>query len=432
MQPERGPFLSNPFVARAARWGLLSWSLIGMLALAWVVFRYVLYPIRIIYPPLVVALIVIYLLGPIVDELNRRGLRRGIATLVVYLVVMSAIAAVLTVLVDVIATQVSTFVSHIPGLLRHAQSGVAGAAKRLGVHVDTATLARQFERNGSVFNFLNRLTSFTSGVVHVAFVLVLGPLIAFYLLVDLPRLQRGAVAFVPASRREEVGRMAHDVNGTLGGFFRGQLLVALAMGLVSMFLFWFVGLPYFALLAAITGLFALVPLIGTVIAAIPALFVALTASHDTGGVLHLRGGWPLALATAFVLVAVQELDTRLLSPRVLSRTASRMNPVTILLSLLVGGTLLGLWGMLLAVPVVAAVKVVVLDLWDVRSSWPPRPSEEPALTSPPDTAAPVPPEPSPRRRRAAGSDNGPTRVPAREARRVEGQTRNAPEETRAG
>jgi len=207
--------------------------------------------------------------------------------------------------------------------------------------------------------------------------------------VDLPRLQRGAVAFVPATRRDELGGMAHDVNATLGGFFRGQLLVALAMGLVSMLLFWFIGLPYFALLAAITGLFGLVPLIGTVIAAIPALFVALTAGHGTPGVLHLRGGWPLAVATVIVLVLVQQLDTRLLSPRVLSRTASQMNPVTILLSLLVGGTLLGLWGMLLAVPVVAAVKVVFLHVWDVRSSWPPRPSQEPALTAPPDRAPPT-------------------------------------------
>ena len=388
MPREREPFLSNPFVARAARWGLLAWSLIGMLVLTWLVVRYGLYPIRIIFPPLVVALIVIYLLGPIVDELQRRGLRRGIATLLVYLVVMSAIAAVLIALVSVVASQVSDFVSHIPVLLRHAQSGISSTAKRLGINLDAASLVKQFERHGTVFNFFNRLTSFTSGVVHVAFVLILGPLIAFYLLVDLPRLKRGAEALVPASRREEIGRMAQDVNGTLGGFFRGQLLVALAMGLVSMFLFWLIGLPYFALLGAITGLFGLVPLIGTVIAAIPALFVALTSPHRTGGVIHVPGGWRLALATAIVLVVVQQLDVRLLSPRVLSR-ASQMNPVTVLLSLLVGGTLLGLWGMLLAVPVVAALKVVVLGVWDARSSWPPRPAEEPALTAPPHRAPPT-------------------------------------------
>src|SRR5437764_8591363 len=101
MQTERGPFLSNPFVARAARWGLLAWSLIGVLVLAWVILRYVLYPIRIVFAPLVVALIVIYLLNPMVTVLQRRRLRRGLATLIVYVVVLTAIGVALAYLVQV-------------------------------------------------------------------------------------------------------------------------------------------------------------------------------------------------------------------------------------------------------------------------------------------------------------------------------------------
>jgi predicted PurR-regulated permease PerM len=405
MQPERGPFLSNPFVARAARWGLLAWSLIGVLVLAWVILRFVLYPIRIVFPPLVVALIVIYLLNPIVSELHRRGVRRGLATLVVYVVVLSIVGVALAYLAQVVAGQVSDFVSRIPELLARAQHGLGTVSHRLGLNLDSKAVVKQFERNGSVSHFVGRLTSYTSGVVHVALVLVLGPLIAFYLLVDLPRIQRGAEALVPASRREETNRLAAGVNATLGGFFRGQLLVAFAMGLVSMLLFWLIGLPYFALLGAITGLFGLVPLIGTVIAAIPALFVALTSPHRTRGLLHFPGGWKLALATALTLMLVQQLDTRLLSPRVLSR-ASRLNPVTVLLSLLVGGTLLGLWGMLLAVPVVAAVKVVMLHIWDTKATWPPQPSEDAALTS---TLSRPPPPPE---KRAAGGNGGARTMPA--------------------
>jgi predicted PurR-regulated permease PerM len=391
MQTERGPFLSNPFVARAARWGLLAWSVIGVLVLAWVVFRYVLYPIRIVFPPLVVALIVIYLLNPIVTYLQSRGVRRGLGTLVVYVVVLSLAGVALAYLIGGVAHQVTQFVAGIPRLLVRAQNGLGTISQRLGLHLDSKTVVKQFERGGGISQFVGRVTSFTSGVVHVAFVLVLGPLIAFYLLVDLPRLQRGAEALVPASRREDVAGLASEVNATLGGFFRGQLLVALAMGLVSMCLFLLIGLPYYAFLGAITGLFGLVPLIGTVIAAVPALFVALTSPHRTGGLLHVPGGWKLAVATVVVLVAVQQLDVRLLSPWMLSRT-SRLNPVTVLLSLLVGGTLLGLWGMLLAVPVVAAAKVVVLYVWDTRATWPPQPSEDAALTAPPSQPPPPPPD----------------------------------------
>jgi predicted PurR-regulated permease PerM len=198
------------------------------------------------------------------------------------------------------------------------------------------------------------------------------------------------------------------VGDTLGGFFRGQLLVALLVGLVSMLGFWVVGLPYFALMGALTGLLALVPLIGTLIAAVPTLFVALTASRETGQVLRVPGGWRLALASMLVRILVQQLDKWVLEPRLLSR-AVRLHPVSVLLSLLVGGSLLGLWGMLLAVPTVAAIKVVVLYVWDTRSRWPPRTASEgePARAERLETPAAVKPngerlERAPARPRSTG------------------------------
>ena len=372
MEQKRGPFLTNPFVARAARWGLVAWSVIGLLILVYVTYRYALYPIRIIFPPLVVALIVIYLLNPIVNVLERQGVPRIWGTLLVYVVFLSAAGVAMAYLGGVIAHQVTQFAKGVPGLLDRAGSALAAVSKRLGLHIDTSALIQALQPGkGGAYNFVGRLTSFTSGVAHVALVLVLGPLIAFYLVVDLPKLQRGARALVPPNRREEVAELASRLGSTLGGFFRGQLLAGLIIGLVSMFGFYVVGLPYFALLGAVTGLFGLVPLIGTVIAAVPVLFVALTASHHSGGLLHVAGGWKLALASAAVLVLVQQLDVRVISRRLIGR-ASRMHPVSVLLSLLVGGTLLGLWGMLLAVPAVAALKVTILFFWDTRAQWPPR------------------------------------------------------------
>jgi predicted PurR-regulated permease PerM len=378
MEKERGPFLSNPLAARAARWGLLAWSVIGLLILVWLIYRYVFHPIRIVFPPIVVALIVVYLLNPVVTMLEDRGIHRVWGTLIVYVVFLSIVGLALAYLTDVIGHQVTQFVRSVPALLTKAQSGLTALFRRLGIHVDTKALIAAFEpQKGSAFNFFGRLTSFTSGVVHVALVVVLGPLIAFYLLVDLGKIRRGAESLIPAARRAEVTGVAERVGHTLGGFFRGQLVVALMVGLVSMLGFYLVGLPYFALLGALTGLFALVPLIGTLIAAVPVLFVAFTASKDSGQVLNIPGGWRLALACVIVLVLVQELDTRVLSPW-LKSGAMRLHPVTAMLSLLVGGSLLGLWGMLLAVPVVAAGKVVVLHVWDTRAQWPPR--TEPATT----------------------------------------------------
>jgi predicted PurR-regulated permease PerM len=274
--------------------------------------------------------------------------------------------------IPVVTDQVRAFVSGIPDLLTRAEKGLADFAQRLGVHIDTTSFFQNFEPGqGRAFNFLGRITSFTSGVVHVALVLILGPLLAFYLLVDLPKIQRVSLAMIPAARREEVRGLAGALGETLGGFFRGQLVVALLVGVFSAASFYVVGLPYWAMLGGLTAILALVPLLGIVIAAIPVLFVAAASSSPTDGLLHVPGGWKLAVVCAAILAVAQQLDLRILSPRLLSRSV-RLHPVTVLLSLLVGGTLQGLWGMLLAVPVAAALKVILLHLWDTRSQWPPR------------------------------------------------------------
>lgn len=368
----------------------MAWSIIGLLILVGVLYRFVLYPIRVVFPPLVVALIVIYLLNPLVTRLQDRGIPRIWATLLCYVVFLSLVGVALAYLIPAVTDQVRAFVGGIPDLLQKAQTDLTDFAARLGVRIRSTDLLQTFQPgSGRTFNFLGRLTSFTSGVVHVAFVFVLGPLLAFYLLVDLPKIRRGAEALVPVSRREEVRALAGQVGATLGGFFRGQLLVALLVGTFCLLAYFVIGLPYFALIGALTMLLALVPLIGILIAAVPALFVAFTTSGRTGGLLHISGGWKLALASSIVLLAAQQLDLRVLSPWLHSRSV-RLHPVTVLLSLLVGGTLLGLWGMLLAVPVVAALRVLLLHVWDTRSQWPPGPTEtviEPIES--PDVAEPT-------------------------------------------
>ena len=399
MSKDRGPLFPTPFVAQAARWGLLAWSIIGMLILIAALYRFVLYPIRVVFPPLVVALIVVYLLNPLVTRLQERGIPRIWATLLCYVVFLSLVGLALAYLIPAVTDQVRAFVSGVPDLLQKAQTGLKDFAARLGVHITSTDLLQSFQPGkGRAFNFLGRLTSFTSGVVHVALVFVLGPLLAFYLLVDLPKIRRGAEALVPLARRDEARALAGQVGATLGGFFRGQLLVALLVGAFCLLGFFVIGLPFFALIATLTMLLSLVPLIGILIAAIPTLFVAFTTSGRTGGLLHISGGWRLALAASIVLLAAQQLDLRLLSPWLHSRSV-RLHPVTVLLSLLVGGTLLGVWGMLLAVPVVAALRVLLLHVWDTRSQWPPGPPDElaEAQESPQRAEPPIRRAPAPRR-----------------------------------
>jgi predicted PurR-regulated permease PerM len=162
----------------------------------------------------------------------------------------------------------------------------------------------------------------------------------------------------------------------VGGFVRGQLLVSLFVGVASAIGLWIVGLPFWAVVGLVAGIFNLIPLIGPFIGGIVAAVIAFTTQTPGEGLLELQPGWPLAVGSAVALLIVQQIDNHIMSPNIVARTV-RLHPVTVMLGLLAGGTLLGLWGMLLAVPVLASAKVLLLHAWDTRMQWPPPTSPSP-------------------------------------------------------
>jgi predicted PurR-regulated permease PerM len=383
---ERSRVLGHPFVAGAARWGVVAWAGIGVLVLGYIVLRYVLYPIRILFAPLVVALILVYLLNPIVSRLARR-MPRLVAALVTYVVALSLVGMGLSYLIPIVAEQVTGFARSLPGLLTRLLETVDTLAQRFNLRLD-AEAALGAEGQRAVLNYLGSLLSLTRGVFHFVLVVILGPILAFYLLVDLPKMQRGVVAMVPQRRRAGFLSVMDKLSRAVGGFFRGQLLVSLFVGIASAIVLWIVGLPYWAVVGLITGLFNLIPLIGPWIGGIIAAFIAFTAGDPTGGLLHLEPGWPLAIGSGIGLLVVQQIDNHIMSPNIVARTV-KLHPVTVMLALLAGGTLLGLWGMLLAVPAVAAAKILLLHQWDTRLSWPPPKAAE-AVPESATAPAPVP------------------------------------------
>src|SRR5213082_855546 len=107
MDRRRDPLTSNPVVTRAARWGVLAWAAIGVATLAYIAYRYLLYPIRIVFPPLALAVVLVFLLNPVVSALERRGIRRWLGTIATYIVFLSVLGVVLAYLVPLVSHQVS-------------------------------------------------------------------------------------------------------------------------------------------------------------------------------------------------------------------------------------------------------------------------------------------------------------------------------------
>jgi predicted PurR-regulated permease PerM len=377
VESDRNRLPGPPFVARAARWGIVAWAAIGVLVLGFFLYRYVLYPIRVIFPPLVVAMIGVYLLNPIVSTMERRGVPRIWGALATYLVGLGIIGTALMFTIPVVAEQVESFARSAPQLIDRVTEGIRDLAERIGFPVESATGGGE-----GVVDYFGQLLSLTRGLLDLLIIFVIGPIVAFYLLVDLPKIKRGLRTLIPARRRGEVESVLEKIGRAIGGFFRGQLLVSLFVGVASAIALWIVGLPFWAVVGLVTGLFNLIPLIGPFIGAGVAIIIAFTTESAGGGLLNLEAGWPLALGSGLALLIVQQIDNHILSPNIVARTV-KLHPVTVMLGLLAGGTLLGLWGMLLAVPVLATVKIMLLHAWDTQMRWPPPSSGEPVTATAP-------------------------------------------------
>jgi predicted PurR-regulated permease PerM len=362
---------------RLRRAGIAAWALIGVFVVA-AVALWVLYKIRIIFPPLVLALLIVHVLNPLVVNLERRGVRRALGAVLIYVVVLGAVVTLALALAPFLSRQAQTFADDWPGFRREAAHSLAGAAEKLndiGLAIDTAQIycllgvdrssdaeAPSVERchvltkgiREGITDEADRITEIGFSVLEVVLVFVIAPLIALYLLIDLPKLQGDLLRLVPPTHRDEAADLAGKVGRILGSFFRGQLFLAFVVGVLSAVGFWAVGLPFWLIVGVVVGIFNLVPVFGGLLGGVFAFLVAAIVGEPGIGLL-----------AALVVVAVQQVHNRVLHP-VVMRAAITLHPVTVIVAILAGGAVAGLWGILLSVPVVSVAKLLLAHLWETR------------------------------------------------------------------
>lgn len=388
MSPGAGPppSATNGFQG-LRRAGIAAWSVLGVLALI-AVASWLLYQIRDVLPPLGLALAIIFLLNPLVSRLQERGVPRTWGTLAIYLLFLVGITLVGLVLIPPIVRQIRELVmafefSDPQDFQNRVSAAVEGLADRVGlsVELDPAAVAQQFERlQGEIFSGIGQITRFTLEALHLVLVFVLAPIFALYLLIDLPRLQASFVDHLPPGRREEWLLVLDRCGQAIGSFFRGQLMVAVVVGIMSSILLWIVRIPFWLAIGMLAGFFNLIPLVGPFVGGALAVIVG-----------AIDGGLPKALLGALAMLAVQQVDNHFISPNVMGR-AVQLRPITVMVALLAGGTLAGLWGMLLAVPGTAVAKIVLMHLYNTRVLGRPSPYDQPVD---PKTGEPAkPPVPS--------------------------------------
>jgi predicted PurR-regulated permease PerM len=348
---------------RARLWFWRIWSLVGLLALLWAAAHVFAEPIRLLFPPLAMAGILIYLLNPFVTWLERRGTPRVLGTTIAYLVLGGVVVGLAVVVVPLLARQTADLIDRIPEIAVGLQDTVNDQLARIGLQQrvtldpeasETQAAVEQFlEANqDQVLGLLRGAGAVVAGLVAGLVAIVLAPVLAFYAVADLPRLSEGIRGLVPPRSRSEAIDVAQRILRTVGAYVRGQLLVATFVAVATSIGLALVGLPFWALVGVAAGIFNLIPFVGPFVGGALGALIALTVGSGLGQ----------AVAVVVVMVVVQQIDNHVITPGVLARTVH----VHIILALATAASLFGILGMLVVIPLLAAIKLLVMYLLVTR------------------------------------------------------------------
>ncbi len=338
---------------------------------------YLVYLLAPILTPFAAAAVLAYIGDPVADWLEARGLSRTLSVISVFLVLFIALLLLLLILIPMLERQIALLVSKLPGYidwLQHTALPAVGAFVGIELaDLDLASLkvaVRDYwqQAGGSVQGVVNVLSR--SGITLLGWLanLVLIPVVTFYLLRDWDVLVARIRELLPRRYEQETVRLVVASDEVLGAFFRGQLMVMLALGIVYTLGLTVMGLDLALLIGMISGLVSFVPYLGFIVGIVAAGIAAVMQFQD---LIHL-------VYVAIVFGIGQTLEGFVLQPLLLGERIG-LHPVAVIFAVMAGGQLFGFVGVLLALPV-AAVAMVLLRyaherylksaLYDVRRGAP--------------------------------------------------------------
>jgi predicted PurR-regulated permease PerM len=294
---------------------------------------------------------------PLVSWLEKHGWKRAVAILVVLVGLLAVVAGFVLAIIPVIADQVSNLIEQAPDLIDQlfTQNGLETWWN------DTIPWLSYSDVQQNVIDFVNdNLGAITGGVLTTvigiasgAFGAVIVLILMLYFVASLSSIKRGLYQLVPATRREKFIDIAEQIMDSVGRYVVGQVSMGLINGILSIIflsvLGWILGDPieYAALLAFLAFLFSLVPLVGTITGSI--IITLAVLAFD---------GWPAVLIVGIWYLIYMQVEAYVISPNVMNR-AVKVPGVVVVVAALAGGTLLGILGALVAIPVAAAILLIV-------------------------------------------------------------------------
>lgn len=339
----------------------LGWLLGAGLGFVGLVTVWLLVQARGVLAPFLLALLLAYVLEPLVARLVTFGLSRRLAIFVLYTIGGTIVFLFFWFVVPSLADELVRFSEQAPSLIGRWQAGAEALLSRyrqsasllgLGETLDRAVARLEAGVLRQAEGLLGTLLALPRGLIAA----VLAPLLAYYVLRDMNVIRRRVLGAVPPPLRPDVIVLGERLDRVVGGFIRGQLTVAAIVGLLVTLVCALLGLRYPVLIGVIAGAADVVPYFGPVIGAVPALAAALAISPVR------------ALQVGVALLLIQQLENSVIAPVLLGGRVG-LHPLLVVLAVLAGGQWGGIVGMLVAVPLLGVVRVLVNFGWEKILQW---------------------------------------------------------------
>jgi len=319
----------------------ISWQTIGKVILAGLGL-YLVWLIRDVLALFFIIAVLVAALAPVVDRWSEK-IPRLLAVLLIYLIIVAILSIAGLIIVPPLIHEIGQLSLNFPDYFGRLGRGFGALGGAFGLSDPQLETIAQ-----SLANLTGRLYTTTLGVIGTVIGFFTIAVVTFYLLLEKRGLRNLVASYLPTKFRDKFTALLHQIGLKMGAWLRGQLLLALIVGIADFIGLAIIGVPFALTLGVWAALTEIIPYIGPVIGAIPAVVIAFIDAPIKG------------IITLILFVVVQQIESNLLVPKIMGKAVG-LSPVVIIFAILVGAKLGGLIGVILAVPAAAAISVLVRE-----------------------------------------------------------------------
>lgn len=312
-----------------------------------------------------ISLILAYLLNPLVNLLEKRKIKRTYGVLLVYIIVIAVITLLVITIVPNMVNEFKILGEDLPIYFNDLNDLFN---KYYNIYTENmnnlpsefTSIKDSIDQNiskiqGVMVNSIKMVTTLIFSLLTKIISIILIPVLTFYFIKDKEYFKKKIILLIPKAFRNDIIHISRQINDVLSSFIRGQLIVATFIGIATSLGLLFLKIKFGVIIGLLAGIFSIIPYFGPIIGIVPAVLFALLDKP-------IKILWVVILFTF-----IQQFEGDILSPKIVGNSVG-LHPITVMISLLIGGSLMGMLGLLLAVPIVAILKIIVNSIIERISS----------------------------------------------------------------